>query len=353
MHKLFLIVIFSISFNAFANTVNVQEELTATLENIRIKNDIPAMSVAIITSGELSYIRGFGFFDDEDKKPTNSETLFRTASISKLFTAQAVMQLVEKNKLKLNEKIGHYIPRFQDSNITIKDLLTHSSGISDSIKPVNFDKQRTINSYLDSVIQSLSKNTENKIFEYSDTNFNILGAIIGAVSDLSYEEYVYKNILTPANMNKSGFFNSDTFYFPDTKPTYKGKIIAKIDQRPYDLSFNPSEGLISSIQDLSHWLKLTLAGDSSILKKQTYKRMLEPQVKTSWGEIHMGLGWQVYNSSNEKIARHPGSIRGYKSLILAFPDSKNALILLTNSSNTPRWEIAQSITKILKQSAEW
>ena len=81
--------------------------------------------------------------------------------------------------------------------------------------------------------------------------------------------------------------------------------------------------------------------------------MLEPQVKTAWGKIHMGLGWQVYNSSNEKITRHPGSIRGYKSLILAFPDSKNALILLTNSSNTPRWEIAQSITKILKQSAEW
>lgn len=154
-------------------------------------------------------------------------------------------------------------------------------------------------------------------------------------------------------MNKSGYFNSVTSYFSDTKPTYKGEIIAKIDQRPYDLSFNPSEGLISNVQDLSHWLKLTLARDSSILKKQSYEHMLEPQVKTSWGEINMGLGWQVYESSYEKVARHPGSIRGYKSLILAFPDSKNALILLTNSSNTPRWEIAQSITKILKQSAEW
>ena len=76
----------------------MQEELTITLENIRIRNDIPSMSVAIITSGELTYIKGFGFLDDEDKKSTNSESLFRTASISKLFTAQAVMQLVEKIK---------------------------------------------------------------------------------------------------------------------------------------------------------------------------------------------------------------------------------------------------------------
>lgn len=193
---------FIISSNVLANTVNVQEELTATLEKFRLQNDIPSMSVAIITSGELTYIKGVGFIDDKDKKPTNSESLFRIASISKLFTAQAVMQLVEKNKIKLNEKIGHYIPRFQDSNITVKDLLTHSSGIDDSIKPINFDKQRAINSYLDSVIHFLPKNTENKTFEYSDTNFNILGAVISAASGQEYEKFIQDNILKPAQMKK-------------------------------------------------------------------------------------------------------------------------------------------------------
>ncbi|WP_232732392.1 serine hydrolase domain-containing protein [Pseudoalteromonas spongiae] len=353
VNKLILIVFFFISSSVLANTVNVHEELTATLENIRIQNNIPSMSVAVITSGELTYIKGFGFIDAEVNKPTDSESLFRTASISKLFTAQAIMQLVEKNKIKLNEKIGHYIPRFQDTNITVKELLTHSSGISDSIKPIHFDKQRTINSYLNSVTKVLPKNTENKTFEYSDTNFNILGAIISAVSHLSYEEYIDKNILKPAKMKKSGFFNSDNSHFSDTKPTFNGKIIPKVDQRPYDFAFNPSEGLISNAQDLSNWLRLTLVSDPSLLKELTYKDMLEPEVKTSWGEIYMGLGWQVYKSSKDKIARHPGSIRGYKSLVITYPDRKDALIILTNSSNTPRWEIAKSITKILKQNAEW
>ncbi|WP_444927103.1 serine hydrolase domain-containing protein [Microbulbifer sp. TRSA002] len=353
MYKLILIVLLLISSSVLANKASVHDELTLTLENIRVKNDIPSMSVAVITSGEVTYIKGFGFIDEEQKKPTDSESLFRTASISKLFTAQATMQLVENNKIDLNEKVGRYLPSFTESNITIKQLLTHSSGLEDSIKPVSFEKQRTISSYLNTVKQSLPKNIKSQDFEYSDTNYNILGAIISAVSGESYEKYLHANILTPARMNKSGYFNGENAYFSEAEPTYKGKLIDKLNQRPYDLSFNPSEGLISNIHDLSMWLTLTLTGNSSLLNKQTYKDMLEPQVKTSWGEIYMGLGWQVYKSSNDKIARHPGSIRGYKSLILAYPDSQNALILLTNSSNTPRWEIAQSITKLLKQNAEW
>ncbi|WP_445363630.1 serine hydrolase domain-containing protein [Microbulbifer sp. ANSA003] len=101
MYKLILIVLLLISSSVLANKASVHDELTLTLENIRVKNDIPSMSVAVITSGEVTYIKGFGFIDEEQKKPTDSESLFRTASISKLFTAQATMQLVENNKIDL------------------------------------------------------------------------------------------------------------------------------------------------------------------------------------------------------------------------------------------------------------
>jgi CubicO group peptidase (beta-lactamase class C family) len=203
------------------------------------------------------------------------------------------------------------------------------------------------------VNKSISNNIENKSFEYSDTNFNILGGVISAVSGLKYEKFIYDNILKPAYMKKSNYFDGMNAYLAEARPTYKGKLIDKVDQRPYDLAFNPSEGLVSNVYDLSQWLKLTLANDTSILKEQTYKQMLEPQIKTSWGEIHIALGWQVYKSKNGNVARHPGSIRGYKSLVLTYPHSKNAMILLTNSSNTPRWEVAKSITEILEQSSEW
>ncbi|TQF70735.1 serine hydrolase domain-containing protein [Pseudoalteromonas luteoviolacea] len=353
MNKLILLVCLMTTTNVLASKENAFDELSTTLESMRSKNDIPSMSVAIITSGKVAYLNGFGYVDKEQKAVTNSESLFRVASITKLFTAQAIMQLADKKKIDLNAKIGRYLPSFRDSNITIYQLLTHTSGLGDVIKPISYENKRTISSYLETVKNASKKNIGNKSFKYSDTNYNILGAIISAASEKNYETYIYQHILAPAKMSQSGFFNGNNVSFPHARPTYKGQVIEESKRRPFDPSFNPSEGLISNVNDLSQWLVLTLNRDSSLLKKQTFIDMLKPRVKTTWGEIYIGLGWQIYSESNDKIARHPGSIRGYKSLIITHPNSKNALILLTNSSNTPRWEIAKSITKILKQNNEW
>jgi CubicO group peptidase (beta-lactamase class C family) len=353
VYKLIIVILFTLSSNVFANELNTKEELNITLENIRIQNNIPAMAVVIISSGEVSFIQGFGFLDDAKLKPTTKDSLFRVASISKLFTAQAIMQLVEKNQLKLDDNIGKYLPIFKSSNITIKQLLTHSSGVSDIIRPEGIDTQRSEFKYLELVKKSAVNNFNNKTFEYSDTGFNILGSIISVVSGVSYTNYVDQNILVPAGMDKSWYFNGVNENISEAPPTYKGKLINKSEQRPFDTSFNPSEGLVASVNDLMRWLQLTLAHDSSLLKEQSYKKMLKPQVKTFWGGIYMGLGWQVYERDGVNIARHPGGIRGYKSLVLTYPEKKDAIILLTNSSDTPRWEIAKAITKILKNNSEW
>ena len=353
MHKIITIILLFLSSNLLAADMNTSDELTAYLEKIRIENNIPAMAVAVLSSAEVTYMEGFGFLNESKTKPTSSDTLFRIASISKLFTAQAIMQLVQSGKLKQSDKVGKYLPAFATSHITIKQLLTHSSGLSDIIKPVSNKDKRTLSSYLGMVSESALKHKEEHGFKYSDTNFNILGAVITAVSGQEYEKFISETILKPAHMKKSNYSLSGNKYFAEASPTYNGKLIASINQRPYDESFNPSEGLVSSVRDLSHWLALTLAKESSILKKKTYNDMLKPQIKTTWGNIHMALGWQVYKTEHGKVARHPGSIRGYKSLVLTYPESKNAIILLTNSSNTPRWEIAKSITEILTRHAKW
>jgi CubicO group peptidase (beta-lactamase class C family) len=353
MYKLIIIIFLTLSSTVLANQVNTHDELTVTLERIRTQNDVPAMAVAIISAGEVTYIKGFGFLDETKDKPTTQKSLFRTASISKLFTAQAIMQLVENKKLSLSDHVSQYLSVFENTHITIKELLTHSSGLRDSVRPVNVDAQRTEPAYLSLVQKAVVKNAENKTFEYSDTGFNVLGSVISTVSGVSYEKYINDNILIPAGMKKSKYSNGINQHVADAHPTYKGILIDKSEQRPYDLSFNPSEGLVSNVYDLSLWLKLTLANDNAILKAQTYKDMLAPQIKTVWGEIYMGLGWQVYKSEGADVARHSGSIRGYKSLILTYPENKDAMILLTNSSNESRWETAKSITKILKQNTVW
>jgi CubicO group peptidase (beta-lactamase class C family) len=263
------------------------------------------------------------------------------------------MKLVERRKLSLDDEVGLYIPQLEKSQITIKQLLTHSSGLTDVIRPVSVKQGRSLKRYLELVRGAVPEESESHSFVYSDTNYNLLGEIILSVSGQRYDAFIYDNIFKPAKIRKSHFYDGSNENFAETHPTYRGKLIDKLEQRPYDLAFNPSEGLIANVYDLSQWLTLTLNHAPVILDKQSFDAMLVPQVKTTWGEIYMALGWQVYENEYGKVARHPGSVRGYKSLVLTYPDSKNAIIILSNSSDTPRWEIAKSITEILNKTGEW
>lgn len=353
---------FELTKTEITNTVLKKTELKKTLDTalkeVRLKHNIPTMAVAVISSGELVYAEGFGSLtydslENTKATPATEKTLFRIASISKLFTAQAIMQLVEKHKIKLDDTIGQYLPSFKNSTITIRQLLTHSSGLKDKIRPVSVQSNRSTREYLDAVSKTISKNTKQANFNYSDTGFNILGNIISSVSGIKFEEYINNNILSPTHMANSGYFNGKNNLKAEAEPTHKGEVINIARQRPFDAAFNPSEGLISNVFDLSQWLKATLAQDTDILQKKTYREMVVPQIKTTWGNIYVGLGWQVFEENNEIVARHAGSVRGYKSLLLSYPKDKRAIILLTNSSTAPRWEITDLITEKLKQTKFW
>lgn len=327
--------------------------LSNYLDEVRINNDIPAMAVTIITNGEISYAKGFGFLEENSTNSVTENSLFRIASISKLFTAQAIIKLVEMKKLDLSDEVGLHLPAFKNSHITIKHLLTHTSGLNDQIKPISFQQGRSLTRYLELVSNSVPEEIESGGFEYADTNFNLLGAVISTVTGQSYESFVGEAILQPAHFKKSGFNDGKNSLFSETLPSHKGVLVKARSRRPYDLAFNPSEGLIANVYDLGRWVQLTLNKDPAILQQQSFENMLEPTIKTVWGNIYMGLGWQVYNDRYGKAVRHPGSIRGYKSLLIAYPENKNALILLSNSSATPRWEIAKAITEIMKKDGKW
>ena len=335
-------------------SVTVYEHLSQRLEQQRINHKVPAMAVAILSAGELVYCRGFGFADAAQTQPTTKNTLFRVASISKLFTAQAVMQLLEQYGISVQDPIGKFVPDFNGSPITIQQLLTHSSGIQDQIKPRPgplADEQEGARKYVQSVLATTRQRPNAHEFNYSDTGFNLLGAFVSAVSGKNYSTYVDERLLQKARMDASYFARNDSEGI--AFPSYQGQAIPLEHQRPFDPQFFPSEGLVSSITDLSRWLQLTLKQDKALLHKSGYHSMLQVQGSTGWHGVEMGLGWQLVQDGDHRIARHPGSIRGYKSLIMAYPDRQDGFILLSNSSDTPRWEIAQLITEMMKNSGIW
>lgn len=343
----------------FSSDLTTINDLDQQITTIQQDYAIPSLAIGVIAGGEIFFLGGAGDLGGNEaraglgKGPVTGSTLFRVASISKLFTAQAIMQLAEKNQLNINDGIGDYLPGFEKTNITIKQLLTHSSGIKDQIRPEWSSEGRSVASYLTMVGKTVSDKDLVKQFKYSDTGFNLLGAIVSHVSGMPFEQYIKRHVLDPSLMPSSGYFDGEQGVEPDTTPHYKGAALSPAQQRPYDAAFYPSEGLVSNVSDLSHWLVATLNLNNKILSTPSYQQMLSPKLKTSWGEIHMGLGWQLYYQDEQLVARHPGSIRGFKSLIITYPEAKNALVILTNDSKAPRFKIAKRITELLQQHSIW
>ncbi|WP_406828356.1 hypothetical protein [Microbulbifer sp. ARAS458-1] len=101
------------------------------------------------------------------------------------------------------------------------------------------------------------------------------------------------------------------------------------------------------------WHSATLKRDDRILSDASYTQMLEPREKTPWSGIQVALAWQVYEKDGRFIARHPGSVRGYKSLLISYPQERNGLVLLTNAAKAPQFEIADKLTQILRGTGIW
>lgn len=330
-----------------------QKALDQTLAKLRTEFQVPALAVSVIASGKLIYASGVGYTDEDRQLPVTGETTFRIASISKLFTAQSIMQLVEAGKLQLSDPVSKHLPVFEGSPITIAQLLTHTAGIKDAVRPVDTSQRRSQADYLALIVDQGSPDTAVHNFEYSDTGFNLLGAIVGAVSGMPFEQYVQRHIIEPSHMQHSGYYDGQQGIAPAAQPTYQGKVLTQTQQRPFDPGFYPSEGLVSSAGDLGLWLSATLNQDDSILTAPSYAEMLQPRANTPWGDIQVALAWQVYKKDDRFVAQHLGSLRGYKSLLISYPQERNGIVLLTNAAKAPRFEIAEKLMQALRDSGVW
>lgn len=320
-------------------------KLDSTLEQFRTDNKVPALSVGIIETGQVFYQKGFGL--TASGNAVTADTKFRVASITKLFTAQAVIQLVENGKLGLDDNVGKYLPAFDGREISILELMTHHSGLKDKIKPTT---QSSIEEYFQSSSEKQKK--LKKSFEYADLNFNALGAVVAKVSSTDYPDYINDHIIEPLMLGDTGFKQLGDEFLPDVEPHMNGWRLRKAPDRPHDPAFAPSEGLVTTAHDLLVWLAASLSHDQKLLRSSTFEQMLQPRTNTTYGEIKMGLGWQVYRNEHGQVIQHAGSFKGVKALLIAYPDIQRGIVILSNADKLPRWEIADAINNILPSHAE-
>jgi CubicO group peptidase (beta-lactamase class C family) len=281
-----------------------------------INNPFPGASVIVIHHGKKILNKGYGFANIEKSQPNTPVTVFRLGSVTKQFTAMAIMQLYDKQMLQSNDYADKYFPGTLNGNkITIKNLLTHTSGVKESL-----DTELAF--------------TPGSQISYSNTGYDLLGKIIEKVSGMSYEKYLLENIFNPLGMSNSGYehpatkiINHATGYIFSDNGSYK-------DTGESDVSAAFSAGaLYSTAEDMYRWDQALYT--EKLVKASTLNQAFSQATLNDGSNIKYGFGWMVNQVGGLKEVGHGGDITGFNTYIARYPDEQFTVIVLSNIEMRP------------------
>lgn len=339
--------------NIFSQSSNVSDDIAKTanhlLNQALEEEQFVGGAAGFLVTGEILWSAGVGYSDLENKKPFVANTLTRIASIAKPMTAIAIMQLYEQGKIDLDAPIQTYLPDFPkkpQGDITIRHLLTHSSGISAYKNQKENDNTQHYPTLADAVNIFKDRdliNTPGTSFYYTTYGYVVLGNIIEQVSSMSYEAYMKQNILEKANMNNTGIEYIGKVY-PTKSLTYHKNDKGKIKETSTDVSDRiPGGGFYSTVGDVLKFGQAVINND--LIKASTLAMMLENSGLKKEGNPY-GFGWYLYgeNPKYGNVFGHTGTQVGCSAQLMLLPDQKTVVIALCNTSNS-----MQSISKLSVQ----
>ena len=303
--------------------------------------NIPGLALGIVEDGQIVHLQGFGITDSSGQKVT-SQTPFYLASVTKSFTALAVMQLAEAGKIDLDAPVQTYLPWFiladkdASAKITVRHLLNHTSGISTTDGETDWFSQQSLEETVRGLDRLALSQPVGATFQYSNLNYNIAGLVVEKVSGQSYSDYVATHIFEPL-----GMCHSHTSYISaQADGLAKGHYY--IFGHPFEFGLSippahlPSGFLISSAEDLSRYMIAQLNegryDNISIISPQGNAEMHSPGVLMDNGEDAYALGWSVSNWDGIPVIQHSGSDGRYLSMIAMMPESSMGVVLLSNAN---------------------
>lgn len=303
-------------------------------------------TVLIAKAGKIVFEKGYGYADLKNKIPNTPTTEFRIGSLSKPFTATAIMQLQEKGKLNIKDPIQKYIPDYpKGDSILIEHLLNHTSGIKSltSMKQY-YEKWIAQPSTLENTISYFKNEPLNfspgTRYEYSNSNFILLSYIAEKASGLPFSTLLHQSIFKKIKLKHSGLDQNARVsklkaVGYDTTPTDSFAVA-----RYTDMSVLSGAGAIySTARDLYLWDRALYS--NKLLSEDSKKLMFTP------AKNNYGLGWEVRESGGRKMISHSGSIDGYLTNYMRFPDEDVCIIFLSNYFQSKGPQISKALTAIV------
>jgi CubicO group peptidase (beta-lactamase class C family) len=298
--------------------------------------DSPGAAVLVVHNDAVLFRKGFGMANLELKVPVDPEQVFRVGSITKQFTAVAILQLVQAGKIKLDDDISTYVPDFPSvgHKVTIAQLLNQTSGL-----PSYTDEKTWFTTWRQDLkpsdLLAFTKGkpplfTPGTDWAYSNTNYILLGEVVAKVSGESYASYVQTKLLGPAGMQRSQFDNADDV-IPGRASGYAVAGPKKWKNAAYLSMTHPyaAGALVSTVDDLWKWDK-ALSGGSLIdlkLLAQAYSDTVLPDGRSTG----YGYGWQIGTFGRLKTVEHGGGINGFSAYEMKVPDAGLYVAILSNN----------------------
>ena len=315
---------------------------------------IPGISIGIIHKDKIIFSKGYGYSNVKKKKKITEKTLYRIASISKIFTAISIMQLVEKEKIYLDDSVTKYLPWLKsEEKITVRQLLTHSSGINrdgSTSHWVNddFPEIEKIKRHVEEGAISYSPIEK---FKYSNLGYTLLGSVIEQVSGFSYAEYVKRNIIEKIGLEKT-YVDINEIAEKELATGY-GRDIPNLKREefknPSTRSMASAAGFVSNSIDLCKFISAQFLGNKLLLSKDTKKEMQ----RTHWIEendnqtINWGMGYEIWKNDDVKLRGHGGGFPGFITRIAFDREKEIGVALLTNSLGGRSLDLTNGVFHII------
>lgn len=351
MKQFFLIsILMLMATQAFAQGKN--ERLDSLMSSI-YANDNPGAAIAIVNNGKVIFKKGYGIADLDSKRPITVSTNFNIGSMTKQFTAYCILKLQSEKKLSLDDKLIKFFPDFNPkvgNAITIRNLLTHSSGIVDHYDYVD---KKLYKDFTDEDVLPAIKSVDSVYFpagtkyRYSNTAYCLLALIIEKISGKPYPEFVRDNIFRPLKMDKSEVIHPDfnisnrAFGYEAENDSFK---ISDV-KESYFFSTMGDGGIYTSIDDYLKWIKAIQSG--KVINPHLIKEAQSPQfVIDSSKDISYGFGWFTAGAGDNKLDYHPGSNGGFRSIVFMKPSQKYSIVIFSNRSGIDLEELIRKIDKI-------
>ena len=334
--------------NAYSQS-GVEKAIDKFVEAEMQRQQVPGVSLAVVKEGRPLFIKSYGFANLEHRVPVKPETIFQSGSAGKQFTAAAVMLLVEDGKVNLDDKISKYLGDVPEtwSSITVRHLLTHTSGLTDYPEDFDFRRDYTESELLKIAMKTPLAFAPGERWEYSNLGYMTLGVLIGKVTGKFYGEFLRERIFLPAGMTSARII-TESDIVANRAAGYRvveGEIKNQNWVSP-SVNTTADGSLYLSILDLVKWDEaLTKRG---LLNAASYEAIWSPGVLNSGAKTSYGFGWALKSVNGRRLIEHGGAWQGFRSFISRYVDDKLSVIVLANSSNANPQRIAHRVAEMVE-----